>query len=88
MENKKAKAQKVVTIEGEFQELKGGQQIQTGRGVGGSIKTAGAAAFRNLFTQPKLKGKRVTMFRATVSIGTIRPEDLTLSDRFDQKENQ
>ena len=69
------KTQKVVTIEGEFMELKGGQQIQVGKGVGGSIKSAGAAAFRNLFTQPKLKGKRVTMFRATVSVGTVAVEE-------------
>ena len=69
------KTQKVVTIEGEFQELKGGQQIQVGKGVGGSVKTAGAAAFRNLFKQPKLKGKRVTAFRATVSIGSVVVED-------------
>ena len=65
---------KVVTIEATFPELKSGAMYQQGRGRGSSIKAAFAAAGRNLFKQPKLKAKRFTMFKATVSIGTV-PEE-------------
>jgi hypothetical protein len=61
---------KVVTIEATFPELKTGAMYQTGRGRGSSVRVAFAAAGRNLFKQPKLKAKRFTMFKATVSIGT------------------
>jgi len=61
---------KVVTIEAFFGELKGSACYQTGRGRGSSVRVAFAAAGRNLFKQPKLKAKRFTMFKATVSIGT------------------
>jgi len=65
---------KVVTIEATFPELKSGAMYQQGRGRGSSIKAAFAAAGRNLFKQPKLKAKRFTMFKATVSIGTEAEE--------------
>jgi hypothetical protein len=61
---------KVVTIEATFPELKTGAMYQTGRGRGSSVRVAFAAAGRNLFKQPKLKAKRFTMFKATVSVGT------------------
>lgn len=64
------KATKVVTIEGTFPELASGKMYQTGRGTGGSLKSAFAAAARDLFKQQALRGKRLTMFKATVSIGT------------------
>ena len=62
---------KVVTIEATFPELKSGAMYQQGRGRGSSVRVAFAAAGRNLFKQPKLKAKRFTMFKATVSIGTV-----------------
>ncbi len=64
------KAIKVVTIEATFPELASGKMYQTARGTGGSMKAAFAAAARDLFKQPALRGKRLTMFRAIVSIGT------------------
>jgi hypothetical protein len=65
---------KVVTIEATFPELKTGAMYQTGRGRGSSVRVAFAAAGCNLFKQPKLKAKRFTMFKATVSIGTEAEE--------------
>jgi hypothetical protein len=59
----------VVTIEATFPELKTGAMYQTGRGRGSTVRSAFAAAGRNLFSQPKLKRKRYTMFKATVSFG-------------------
>jgi hypothetical protein len=62
---------KVVTIDATFPELKSGAMYQTGRGRGSSVRVAGARAFANLLRQPKLRGKKgITMFKATVSIGT------------------
>ena len=61
---------KVVTIEATFPELTSGAMYQTGRGRGSSVRVAGARAFANLMRQPKIKGKKITMFKATVSIGT------------------
>jgi hypothetical protein len=69
------KAQKVVTIEGTFPELASGKMYQTGRGTGGSMKSAFAAAARDLFKQPALRAKRITMFKATVSVGTRAVEN-------------
>lgn len=65
---------KVVTIEATFPELKSGAMYQQGRGQGSTVKVAFAAAGRNLFKQPKLKGRRFTMFTATISVGTITAE--------------
>ena len=62
---------KSVTIEANFLELKGGSTYQQGRGIGSSVRVAFAKAGKNLFQQPGLKGKRFTMFKATVSIGTV-----------------
>jgi hypothetical protein len=63
----------VVTIEATFPELKTGAMYQTGRGRGSAVRSAFAAAGRNLFGQPKLKRKRFTMFKATVSFGIEAP---------------
>ncbi len=65
---------KVVTIEATFPELKSGAMYQQGRGHGSTLKVAFAKAGRNLFTQPKLKAKRFTMFTATISVGTVQKE--------------
>jgi hypothetical protein len=70
MDIKKPKTEFVVTIEGAFPELPSGKMYQTGRGTGGSKKSAFAAAGRDLFKQKGLKARRITMFKATVSIGT------------------
>ena len=66
-----AKKIRVVTIEATFPELKSGAMYQTGRGRAGTVRAAFVAAGRDLFKQPKLKAKRFTMFKATVSIGTV-----------------
>ena len=62
---------KVVTINAQFPELRGGSAHQTGHGHGSSLRVAFAAAGRNLFSQPKLKRKRFTQFTLTVSVGTV-----------------
>ena len=60
-----------VTIEATFPELTTPRMYQQGRGTGSTVRTATCAAVRNLLKQPKLKHQRFTMFKATVSIGTI-----------------
>jgi hypothetical protein len=65
----KTKVLKVVTIDAQFPELKGGAVNQMGRGEGGSVKAAMANAVRDLLKQPKLRKKRFTTFTAIVSIG-------------------
>lgn len=63
------KTLKVVTIDAQFPELKGGTCNQRGRGTGSSIKTAGARAISDLLQQPTLRRKRFSTFTAIVSIG-------------------
>jgi hypothetical protein len=60
---------KVVTIDAQFLELKGGACNQRGRGTGSSVKTAGARAISDLLRQPKLRRKRFSKFTAVVSVG-------------------
>jgi hypothetical protein len=60
---------KVVTIDAQFPELKGGACNQRGRGTGSSVKAAGARAFSDLLRQPKLRRKRFSKFTAVVSVG-------------------
>ena len=66
---------RVITIEAVFPELKTGAMYQTGRGEGSTVRSAFAAAGRDLLKQKKLKAKRFTMFKATVSIGTRKAEE-------------
>jgi hypothetical protein len=63
------KTLKVVTIDAQFPELKGGACNQRGRGTGSSVKSAGARAFSDLLRQPKLRRKRFSRFSAIVSVG-------------------
>jgi hypothetical protein len=63
------KTLKVVTIEAQFPELKGGACNQRGRGTGSSVKSAIARAFSDLLRQPKLRRKRFSRFTAIVSVG-------------------
>ncbi len=60
---------KVVTIDAQFPELKGGACNQRGRGTGSSVKAAGARALSDLLRQPKLRRKRFSKFTAVVSVG-------------------
>jgi hypothetical protein len=60
---------KVVTIDAQFPELKGGACNQRGRGTGSSVKAAGARAISDLLRQPKLRRKRFSKFTAVVSVG-------------------
>ncbi len=59
---------KVVTIEATFPDLRGKLATPTGRGEAATVKAAAAAAMRDLLSQ--VKGKKFTLFTATVSIGT------------------
>jgi hypothetical protein len=67
---KKLKTEKVVTLEGTFMELPSGKMYNTGRGTGGTLKSAFAAAGRDLFANKNLRGRRLTAFKLIVSVGT------------------
>ncbi len=69
------KVLKVVNIDAQFPELKGGSCNQRGRGQGSSVKVAGARAFADLMRQKKLRRKHFTRFTAVVSIGTVVQEN-------------
>jgi hypothetical protein len=66
----KKKFVKVVTLEGTFPELPSPKMYQNGRGEGSNIKAAFAAAGRDLFRSRQLKGRRLSAFTLTVSVGT------------------
>lgn len=66
---------KVVTLEGTFPELPTPKMYQQGRGEGGSLKAAFAAAGRDLLKKPGLKARRLTAFTLTVSVGTREVEE-------------
>jgi hypothetical protein len=82
------KAIRVVTIDATFPELKTGAMYQTGRGEGSTVRAAFAAAGRDLFKQKKLKAKRFTMFKATVSIGTRPTEETPNVEDGSAQQNQ
>jgi hypothetical protein len=63
------KTLKVVTIDAQFPELRGGVCNQRGRGTGSSVKAAAARAFSDLLRQPTLRRKRFSRFTAIVSVG-------------------
>jgi hypothetical protein len=63
------KTLKVVTIDAQFPELRGGACNQRGRGTGSSVKAAAARAFSDLLQQPKLRRKRFSNFIAIVTVG-------------------
>jgi hypothetical protein len=63
------KAIKVVTLEGTFPELPSPKMYQQGRGEGGTLKAAFAAAGRDLFKKPGIKARRLSAFTLTVSVG-------------------
>ena len=67
--------QKVVTIEAQFPELRGGAVNQRGRGVGSSVRVAAARAVVDLLRQPKLNRKRYSRFTAVVSVGSVLDGD-------------
>ena len=79
------KTLKSVTLEGKFPELLAKFMYQQGRGTGTTLKSAFAAAGRDLFRQKGLKGRRISAFTLTVSVGTVCAED-TLGTAFDMKE--
>ena len=67
----KPKITRVVMIDAQFPELKGGACNQRGKGMAASVKAAGARAFANLLRQPKLRRKHFTTFTAIVTVGKI-----------------
>jgi hypothetical protein len=60
---------KCVFIEGTFPELPAAHAFQQGRGEGTSLKTACSRAIVDLFTKPKLKSRRITGAKLTLSVG-------------------
>lgn len=59
---------KTAHVNATIPEGKGGNCYATGRGKGSSSRVAVANAFKNLFWQTALKGKRITRFTASVVI--------------------
>lgn len=62
---------KVVMIDAQFPELKGGVCNQRGKGEGTSVKAAASRAIADLFKQKGLKRKHFSMIKAVISVGTI-----------------
>lgn len=62
---------KVVTIDAQFSELKGGACNQRGRGTGTTIKAAAARAFADMLKSKTLRRKRFTTLTAIISVGTV-----------------
>ena len=60
---------KTVILEATFPELKDQSHV-LGKGHGSSLRVAFAAAGRNLFSQPKLKRKRLTQFTIEATVRT------------------
>lgn len=71
------KSVKVVTLEGTFPELPCPKMYVSARGEGSSMKTAFAAAGRQLFKHKNLKARRISAFTLTVSVGTRAVEEET-----------
>jgi len=69
------KTLKSVTLEGTFMELPAAHAYQQGRGTGTTLKAAFAAAGRDLFKQKWLRGRRISAFKLTVSVGNVQVED-------------
>jgi hypothetical protein len=65
------KTLKVVTLEGTFPECYIKNMYQTGRGQGTNLRAAAANAIRDLLKQPGLRGKRISVAKITMSVGTI-----------------
>jgi hypothetical protein len=68
------KTLKSVTIEGIFTDLEPKDMFQTGRGAGCNVRAAAANAMRDLLKQPKLKAKRFSVCKATISSETVGAE--------------
>ena len=66
---------KVVNVDAQFPELKGGSCNQRGRGQGSTLRVAFARAFGDLLRQKKLRRKRFSTLTAIISVGTIAVEE-------------
>ena len=66
---------KVVVIAATFPELRPQHRNQQGRGSGSTIRSAFAAAARDLLKEPRLKRKRITTFTASCSVGTAPDQE-------------
>lgn len=62
---------KVVMIDAEFPEFKGGAMRQRGKGTGSTARVAAARAFADLLKQPKVKRKQFSTIKAVISVGTV-----------------
>lgn len=71
------KTVKVVTLEGAFPELVSKNMYQQGRGEASNLRAAAANAMRDLLKKPALRGRRITVAKLTMSVGTkdIEQED-------------
>jgi len=65
----KPKYLKVVMLDATFPEFKTGAMYQRGKGVASTVRAAAARAMGDLLKQPKVKGKRFSTIKLTMSIG-------------------
>lgn len=65
----KQKFLKVVMLDATFPEFKTGAMYQRGKGVASTVRAAAARAMGDLLKQPKVKGKRFSAIKITMSIG-------------------
>jgi hypothetical protein len=61
---------KCVTLEGTFPELVLKLMYQQGRGEGTNLRVAASRAMTDLFSKPALRGRRLTVAKITMSIGS------------------
>jgi hypothetical protein len=67
---------KIATVSGEFAEIKG-NNLAIGRGQGSTPKAAIARAIGDLLKQPNVRRKRISSFKATITI-TNKEEKVVL----------
>ena len=58
---------KIATIDAEFSELQGNNRLQA-KGEASTIRAAISRAVADLFKQPALKGKRISIVNMTVTL--------------------
>ena len=63
------KTVKCVFLEGMFPELPAAHAYQQGRGEGASLRIAASRAISDLFKKPKMKSRRITGGKITLSVG-------------------
>lgn len=73
---------KCVFIEGTFPELPAAHAVQQGRGEGTSLRIAASRAIIDLFKKPKMKSRRITGGKLTLSVGqrTVETDEKVINN--------